>query len=108
MFDLLYEVVKSNNYSRKRTTLMKNFTLAIVNTVNEKSVYLSRAIEHFLLLKYFESLAFQNWSTTLVLVRGSVFIHLNKALTKISKISQLFHSSRFWLKQHAWVSKKEK
>ena len=108
MFDLLYEVVKSNNYSRKRTTLMKNFTLAIVNTVNEKSVNWSRDIENVSLLKYFESLAFQNWSTTLVLVRGSVFIHLNKTLTQISILSQLFHCGRFWLKQHAWVSKKEK
>ena len=47
MFDLRYEVVKSNNYLRKRNDLMKNFTLATVNTVNEKCVKWSRAIEHF-------------------------------------------------------------
>ena len=35
MFDLLYEVVKTNNYSRKGAKLMQNFTLASVNTVNE-------------------------------------------------------------------------
>ena len=34
-FDLLYEVVKSKNYSRKRTNLMKKITLATVNTTNE-------------------------------------------------------------------------
>ena len=38
MFDLLYEDVKSNNYSRKRTHLMKNFILATVDTLKEKCV----------------------------------------------------------------------
>ena len=38
---------------------MKNFTLATVNTVNEKCVNWSRAIKKFFRIKKFESLAFQ-------------------------------------------------
>ena len=38
MFDLLYEAMKTTNYLRKRTNLMKNFTWATVNTINEECV----------------------------------------------------------------------
>ena len=48
MFDLLYKVVKINNYWRKRTNLMKNYTLVTVNTINEKGVNWSWAIENFI------------------------------------------------------------
>ena len=61
---------------------MKNFTLATLNAINYKCVYMSRAIEKFFRIKKFESLAYQEMETTLVLVRESVVIRLNKPLTK--------------------------
>ena len=52
----------------------------------------SRAIENFSKSKNLSPWPSRNWSTSLVLVRASVLIHLNKDLTKNSKIRFIAYS----------------
>ena len=77
---------------------MKNFTLAIVNAINEKSVNCMEPMDRtFYRIKKFESPGFQELETTLVLVRVSVVIYLNKILDQKfqNKVYHLFFQRKF-------------
>ena len=93
VLDLLYEVVKSNNYSRKRTNLMKNFTY-FGNCIHcqWEMCQLELCNQKFFRINKFESLASRNRSNTPVLVTASVVIHLNKIQAKISNIRFIAYS----------------
>ena len=71
LLDLLYEVEKTNNYWRKRTSLMKNFTLAALNTINEKCVPGTEQSKIFQNKKNLSPWPARNWSTTLVFINVS-------------------------------------
>ena len=73
---------------------MKNFTLATVNTVNEKCVHWSRAIKNFSESINLSPWPSRNWSTTHVFVRVSVVMHLNKTLIENSYIRFITNSFR--------------